>query len=176
MMTAMFTDRNRPFYRSSQLLSLGPIPQEAYKPFITNHFAKASRQIEAAVLDEIFAWAKGQTYTIQLLCNHCFARGGTITTKELQEVISEILEREKSVFGSFSRLFSDAQWQLLKAIAREDFIEAPSGMAFISKYELGAASTVQSALKRLIELEFVIEDNGGYRIHDVLYGRWLAQI
>ena len=47
---------------------------------------------------------------------------------------------------------------------------------FIQKYNLGAASTVSTALKALERLELVIKDEENYLVHEVQLARWMARI
>ena len=47
---------------------------------------------------------------------------------------------------------------------------------FHTKKELGAASSLGSALKMLLNEEIVIRENEEYMIHDAIMTRWLQSI
>ncbi|WP_339880421.1 hypothetical protein [uncultured Algoriphagus sp.] len=46
----------------------------------------------------------------------------------------------------------------------------------MQKHNLGAASTVSTALKALEKLELVIKDEGSYLVHEVQLARWMASL
>lgn len=47
--------------------------------------------------------------------------------------------------------------------------------AFIKKYRLPSSSSVQSALKGLLEKDFVTQEAGAYQIYDRFFGLWLQR-
>ena len=71
---------------------------------------------------------------------------------------------------------SKAQWKVLKAVAHDEPVENPLAQNFIGKYDLGATSTVSTALEMLKRNEIVIQDQGAYYIHEVLLTRWLQSL
>ena len=68
------------------------------------------------------------------------------------------------------------QFNLLTAIAKENFVEKPTAKDFILKYQLGAASSVQATLNALIKKEIVVTGDSGYFILDVFFSRWLQTL
>lgn len=176
MMLSMFSQQNRPFYNSTQLLELKPIDPETYGAFISHHFKRHGLIIQSEHIDEIYQWSRAQTYTIQLICNMLFGMKKKITTQDLQQVYAEILEQQKPYFFNYSKLLTNAQWEVLKAIASSEPVESPYSKEFIMKHQLGTASSVASALNLLMDKEMVIEYEGKYLLHDVVLARWLQQI
>ncbi|MCB0482034.1 MAG: ATP-binding protein [Flavobacteriales bacterium] len=176
MMTSMFLEKNRPFYRSCQLISLDAIPLELYTPFIQNHFQAAEKTISAELIAEIYSWCKGQTYAVQLVCNLLFGTNEPLNTEVLRIIKSEILQQDAPLFAAYANLMSQTQWNVLKAIAKEGLVTNPMSREFGSKHKLGAASTVNSALKMLVEKEIVVANDEGYFVHETLFGNWLATL
>lgn len=173
MMTSMFTEKKRPFYRSSQLMELKPIEIKEYRKFINRHFKAGNKSIAPIVIDEIYNWSRGQTYCIQLLCNRLYAAHDNVEPKHLPQVIDEILEQEHNVFSNYFSLFTKTQWNVLRAVAKEEPLINPLSKEVLSRRQLGAASTVKSALTQLQQKEFVIKDDDQYLVHDVIFARWL---
>lgn len=68
------------------------------------------------------------------------------------------------------------QVRLLKAIAKEGCVKEALAGDFISKYRLRAASSVSSALKKLIGNELVYQTADGYIIYDRFMGEWLRKL
>jgi uncharacterized protein len=176
MMTSMFTDKNRPFYRSAQLLEINPIALEHYQPFIKKQFTKYGKSIDDAIIHQLYLWSKGQTYAVQLICNKLFSISDNPTQEQLQKVCSEIIQQEAPIFHTFTSTLTKVQRKILKAIAIEQQVSQPKSSGFLNKYKLGAASTVQDALKRLLEMNIVVYENENYFVQDIILSRWLESI
>lgn len=99
-MQAMFAEKNRPFYRSSQLLPLQAIPLDAYLPFIQKHFSNEGKSIDSNCVEVLYKWSRGQTYCVELICNKLFARHNNAKIADLEEVYTEILNQESAVFDT----------------------------------------------------------------------------
>ena len=101
---------------------------------------------------------------------------------EIKDTINEVwndrslLKQEAPVFANYSNLLSDGQFNLLKAIAKDEAVQNPQASEFLLSHNLGAASTVRSALKSLINKELVIKEANNYLVHDVLFARWLQRL
>lgn len=176
LMASMFLEKNRPFYKSTQLIQLAPINIEAYKIFIQKHFKNAGKTISERHIKEIYKWSRGQTYCIQLICNKLFGSCDNVKTDDLLKTYSEIIAQESAILSNYSNLLTHTQWHVMQAIAKEEPVKNPHSQDFIQKNELGAASSVGSALKMLLNKEIVIRENEGYMIHDVIMARWLQSI
>lgn len=174
LMTSIFADSNRPFYKSCSMMALGPIPKESYFPFIKTHFEEDGREITNALLERIYSWSEGQTYAIQLLCNRLFGMGREVNEEVLDDLIDEILEEESPVFSNYFHLLPKMQWKVLKAVAKERRVENPLSKDFLRRHELGAASSVSTAIKSLEEKEMLAWEEGKYFVHDLIFSRWLA--
>lgn len=87
------------------------------------------------------------------------------------------LVRENGTFyETLYDLYSPSVMRLLKAIAREGIVKEINASAFISKYNLKAASSVSSALKTLTETDQVCKTPAGYRLYDPLLAAWLRSM
>ena len=176
MMISMFSEKNRPFYRSAQLLQLNPIDLTSYKPFIRNHFKDNQKYIDETAIESIYSWSRKQTYCTQLLCNKLFGLYNNVNPENLFSVYEDIMAQESPVFSGYTKLLTRTQWEVILAIAKEEPLTNPLSKQFADKYHLGAASSVSTALKMLQKNELVIEDDGEYYVHDVLLARWLQSL
>ena len=48
--------------------------------------------------------------------------------------------------------------------------------AFVEKYSLQSASAVQSAMKGLLEKDFVTFENGVYSVYDIFLDYWIQRM
>ena len=56
---------NRPFYQSTQLLTIGTVNRDEYADFAMAHFAKNNLQLPREVFDAIYDKFDGHTWYIQ---------------------------------------------------------------------------------------------------------------
>jgi hypothetical protein len=175
IMTAMFTHQGRPFYRSTQVIPLKPIDRQAYKAFIRHHFESSGKKVTEAATDNMLTWCKQQTYYVQLLCNRLFARYDEVNEGHLQTIWEEIIEEEEAIFHNYKNLLTQKQWDVLGGIAKEEPVKHPNAHDFLQRFRLGAASSVQSAVKALRDKQLLTWDENGYAVQDALLARWLQQ-
>ncbi|MEK0337980.1 MAG: hypothetical protein QQN41_11160, partial [Nitrosopumilus sp.] len=176
MMTSMFAKKNRPFYRSAQLLQLNPIELRDYEKFITKHFTENGKTIDPETIKAIYTWSRKQTYCVQLVCNKLYGMHDNVKPKHPEQVYDEILKQEAPVFSDYTNLLTATQWKVMLAIALEEPLENPLSKEFINKHHLGAASSVSTALKMLQNNELVIKEDQRFYIHDVLLARWIQAL
>lgn len=175
MMAAMFGDESRPFYRSAQMRLLEGLPREAYQSFVVEHFRQTRKQISDAQISQVFNWGRMQTYYLQLAFNKLYSKYKDVKDEHLSVVFEEILAQETPVFSTYQQLFTSFQWKVLIALAKSEGEESPMSQGFLSKYSLGAASSVGTALKALEKKEFVIREGEAYHLQDTLLMRWMQR-
>jgi len=176
MMISMFSEKTRPFYRSTQLMQLDPLPEKEYMKFIRSFFRKYGKSIDPTQINIIFNWTRMQTYYVQLVCNKLFGRKDQLDDDVVIDVFSEIIQQEIPLFSAYQKLLTKVQWKLLVAISKAEEVSNPYSQEFLTKYGLGAASSINAALDNLIRKELVIHHNQKYTLHDTLLMRWLQQL
>ena len=174
LLTAMFNDASRPFYQSTEFMYLKRIEKDAYAKFINRHFTLASKKIAPLSIDEILEWTKLHTFYVQALCNKLYSLDEkNIDNKTVHRMCLDILRQNEGAFINYKNLLPTQQWNLLKAIAKEDSVSRLNQKSFLNQYHL-SASSVQRSIKALLQREMVVEEDGVYQVYDVFLGRWLA--
>jgi hypothetical protein len=84
-----------------------------------------------------------------------------------------ILSENEPVYANYLNLLTTMQYRVLRAIALNDGINNPLSKEFLSKYALGAASSVSQAIKSLSDKEFVFFSKGRYCLNDVFLAQWI---
>jgi hypothetical protein len=172
ILEAMVNEKSRPFYRQLRPMILGPIPIGSFTPFIKKGFSQVAN-VDDDTIDEIYRSAKGNPQRTQQICHWLFSKAidGKIPTSTLvKEVVVEIcLSLNKEFEDELDGIKNKRQRQILKALAI-DSTEKPMSRKFIQRHALGPVSSVQTALKGLIEKG--IMDNR-YEFVDPLLKRWL---
>src|SRR5690606_30121004 len=110
----------------------------------------------------------------QLVCNHLFANYKKVTVTDVDTIFNQILVQQQAIYANFQKILTRAQWNVFRAIAKEEPLQNPLSKDFLQKHTLGAASTVSTALKALEKLELVIKDERNYLVHEVQLARWMA--
>jgi hypothetical protein len=174
IMESLFTAASRPFFQSTQLLQLKEIEFTDYREFAFKHFANGKRRMMPEAVQWVYEIVNGHTWYVQMLLNRLYSQNYLQTDKwQAQEILTEILSENEATYQTYCKLITNKQLALLKAIAAETFVSEPTASAFITKYNLGAASTVSASLKSLLDKELLIENNGKFSVYDRFFSLWL---
>lgn len=177
LMDAMFSSVNRPFYQSTQKISLKEIPLKPYSEFSKNLFKLYGKVLNEDVFIYIYEKLMGHTWYIQYILNVIFSRcSNECSIKDVEMILADILEEENVTYKTYCELIPKGQLRLLRAIAREKKIYEPYESAFMKKYDLTAVSSVRQALEALKEKSFILKDeDGSYFVYDRFFSIWLEK-
>lgn len=172
----MFLSAKRPFYNSTQIMTLTTIPMESYYKFAESLFAEGGRTIDETQFKFIYDSFEGHTWYVQTILNRLYESGGDITEREqVTEAIRTIVRENTMVYQNTIAMLPDKQLQVLKALAKEGKTATPNKGSFIQKYSLKAASSVSSALTSLVDKELVYRSQEGYSVYDRFMEIWLRE-
>lgn len=179
MMQEMFLSAARPFYHSADMLELKAIAPEIYIPFIVGHFKKRNRHIQAGYVEKVYTLFKGHTYYIQKTFNEAFSdtlEGEECTFDTLQTAIDNMIAANDTIFREILSNIPEKQKELLYAIARDGEAARITSSEFIKRHSLTSASSVQSAMKKLLEKDIITEINKVFSVTDKLFAMWINGI
>lgn len=179
MMQAMFLSSSRPFYQSSDLMEIGAIDKDIYVPFVIEIFERYERRISSENVMKVYDLFKGHTFYIQKTFNECFADtspGEECTIETILTAIESMISESAIIYREILSKIPEKQKELLYAIAKEKEVKQILSGSFIRRHNLASASSVQAALKKLIEKELVAETNKSYYIVDKLFALWINEI
>lgn len=174
----MFLSKSRPFYQNAQLMDLRPLKPDVYTAFATRLFAQHEKHIEPSVIAQVYTDYNATTWYMQMLMNELFTltgQGETCTLEHLDMAQKNIIQVQEGSYIMQLNILSSKQKRLLQAIAKEGCAKAVTSQAFVKKHALDSASTVQSALRVLLEKDIVTADNGQCRVSDFFFGHWLQE-
>ena len=170
----MFASASRPFYQSTQMMPLGDIDKSAYYDFSSDKMRNNRQSIDEETFDYLYTKLSSHTWYVHTLLNRLYESGyETIDKTTVEDIMADILLENEGTFQTFLRLVTPIQAKVLYAIASEGTIKEIQGKSFLTKYQLGAASTVKTAVKSLVEKELLLDNNGEYQIYDRFFGIWL---
>ena len=176
LMREMFSTAKRPFYQSAENLILGEIPQDIYRKFAKRLFAKAERELSDAAFDLIYTALFGHTWYVQSALNRAYAFGKKLTNEQVaREALDAAIENGSATYKLYCETLPKGQLAVLRAIAAEGTVAAPTSGKFIARHSLGAASSVRQAIAALSDKTFVLRgEDGAYSVGDRFFGLWLA--
>lgn len=177
MMQEMFLSSARPFYRSADMLELEAISKEIYVQFVTGHFRGAKKKISEENVAKVYDFFKGHTFYMQKTFNEAFADTSVneeCSGEKIKAAISVLVDSYDTIFREILSNVPEKQKELLYAIAIDGEASSITSSAFIRRHRLSSASSVQSAVKKLLEKDLVTISHKVYSISDRFFALWLA--
>lgn len=179
LLEEMFNSSAHPFYNSTSYMELGPIPQEKYIEFACYWFEQYNKHIDAELVSVVYNLAEGNTYVMQRICHELFdalPSEQAVNRPLLARVVNDIIETEAPRYARMLSHVPERQQNLLFAIAKEGRVQRIMSGSFLRKYHLLSSSSVQNAIKHLLELDLVSLDNKQYFVPDVFLRMYLNNI
>lgn len=177
IMGEMFLDHARPFYQSASIMSLDPISIDKYSAFIQHHFKANQLVVAAEAISRVYEQFQGNTYYIQKTFRDAFSasiEGGiTCDVPLVERIIDEMMSESGHKYSETLSRLTLPQKELLYAIADEGRAQRITSGQFIKRHRLQSASSVQAALRKLMEYGLVTTKDGSYYIEDQLFYHWL---
>ena len=173
VMQEMFTSVKKPFYQSTQILTIGTIDYEEYSNFAMEHFRRHGIILPQDIFEKIYNDYNGHTWYVQYILNRIYGYNSDITPELIDYAKAEIIQELSYSYADLLKAYSAGNIRLLKAIAQEGIVKEILAGSFISKHRLRAASSVSTSLKKLIEKELIYETEDGYIIYDRFMNEWL---
>jgi uncharacterized protein len=178
MMMNIFSNVKRPFYQSTQYISLEKIDRDKYATFIRSKFLESGITIDGEALELVMDWSQGYTFYTQSVCNLLYYMAEErIEVETVKQACFELLKRNEPVFYQYRQMLTTGQWNFLIAIAKEGEVKQLTAQKFISKYNIGSPANARRISKSLIDKELLLQITQKketiYRVYDVFLSHWL---
>ncbi|MDI6792173.1 MAG: ATP-binding protein [bacterium] len=174
----LFSNPNRPFYKSGKHFPLGKIEKEVLADFVSSKFREGEIEITREMVSEIVDLCEAHPYYVQFLSHILWEEGeekAEIGREELDTALQKLLKRESGSYITLWDTLSQKQRQIMSALSQEEKAEVFSSK-FLQKYNLGAASSLQKTLKSLMEKDLIEKEDGVYVMADVFFKRWIRTL
>lgn len=180
MMQRIFTHDNEPMYKMAKPLLLGPIDRTAFVAFILGRFAATDRQITDEAVERILQITQCHPFDTQELCHFTWnlaTLDQAVATPELVDrAVERVLVAENARYTDLWSRLTKQQRLVLSALMASGGTSSIYSEAYRRRYGLGPGSSVQRALKTLLESDLVEETSPGhYRVPDTFLRAWLAR-
>lgn len=178
IMGNMFTSPSRPFYQSVSMIHLEAIAIDKYIDFALTQFENYGKKIDKQVVIDCYNKFNGITWYIQKMLNTLFfmtEKGDTCSTSMINTALQNTLESMDYAYSEMIFRLSDKQKELLLAINQDDVATNITSSNFIKRHNLASASSIQSAIKILLDKDFVTLEQGRYQLYDQFLSIWLKE-
>lgn len=176
MIVEMFSKHSRPFYQSTTIMSVPKLDIEKYRAFAVSHFEKGGKGLSPDVVDEVYDMFEGVTWYLQRVMNKLYMLTPTSETCDnhyIPNAIEDILDENQMAYEALLYQIPSRQKALLMAICAEGKASSITSTAFVRKHSLSSSSSVQSAIRGLLDKELVTSENGSYEVYDKFLAIWL---
>lgn len=177
-MSAMFTNASRPFFQSVSIMHLDAIDIDAYDRFAKALFAEGKRLLADGVTKAVYDISYGITWYTQKLFNTMYAHtteGDVCLPEDVEDALEYIIKTQAYSYEEVLFRLPERQKQVLIALAKSGPTKSITSAAFLQANALPSASTVQSAVRGLLEKDYITLFHGTYSVYDLFLGNWIQR-
>ena len=178
VMGNMFLSPARPFYQSVSMMHLEAIPVEKYIEFAMAHFERDNKSISPEAVRALYNRFQGVTWYLQKVLNLLYSvtpLEGSCTAEAVDRAVELVIDSFRFTYQEILYRMPEKQKSLLIAIASEREARAVTSADFVKRYRLISASSVQSALRSLLEKDFITQQDSSYTVYDQFFAIWLRE-
>jgi uncharacterized protein len=169
LLNELFEDRNRPFYRLCERMTLDRISEEKYFPHIQcAAHQKWGKDLVTEAVSCILDKSQRHPYYVNLLCSRLFLKETPPSVMLVEDAWQQYVTEEKSNVASEIDLLSKNQRKLLFMLARTRGSNQPLGQKYINTVNISKA-TIDQSLRFLNKKDYVYQDTAGcFKVLDPL--------
>lgn len=174
MMSEIFNNSGKPFYRFGDIIMLKKIEAEKWQSFIIEGFNKTGKQIDSSTAVLIPQVMKNHSWYVQQLAHYTWnvtSKKATVT--ELNRALAEVINANSPLYQREMEIISTTQLNLLKAIAKGE--TKFTSTAVMHHYALGTPRNVSKNKTTLINNDIIDEEDGVFEFLDPAFELWFKK-
>jgi len=177
ILLGMFSEKSRPFFQSAQLFELQRLPHDELVGYLIDQFKKCGKHCPQKNAEKISLASKQYPYYAQKLALNVYEISGkVIHAKDIAYALKIMIDNEIYFYQATLQALAPRQIALLRAVAIEPEKTLFSNR-YISRHDLGSIGGVQSALKKLRQMDLVeIGAEGQHQVVDPIFCIWLQRL
>jgi hypothetical protein len=175
LMQDLFSNPNRPFYRSGKIFPLGKIPFDDISEFIKKRFQEGGLEIGDTAVKAILETTECHPYYTQYLCHVLYdLQGGpAVHEEDISKALDLLLHRETPGYMNTWDLLTVRQKQTLMALSETAPGEMPFRHEMLRRFGMSQPAVMLRALSSLMEKDLVDKEDGKYEIVDLIFKKWI---
>jgi hypothetical protein len=170
----MFSQKSRPFYRSSQVVEFTPIDDALFSKWLIHKFQSVGVGVQEDAIDYLQKQVDHSTNYVQMACFHLVAKGVSVVNKQaIDEVLSQMASQGQYAYGTLLASLPPVQQRVLRMVALEG--RAGSSQELMERYEIKNPPHVNIAVKSLVAKQ-ILNVSSSIReasFDDPLFAVWL---
>ena len=171
----MFGKRSYPFYKFGDMLFLERIPIEYWQQYVQSRFEQTGKHIDAAFVDDIYAYVDGNSSYVQQLSWLVWARTTEMANSEiLTEAKQDLLRQNHALFMEQMNSLTFYQIRFVKALMAGKALEI-NRKETIEEFELGSSANIAIIKKALQKKELIEVEGKNIYFSDPIFIHWLRQ-
>ena len=174
----LFNNKKRAFYHSASQISIGPLPEADTIAYLQKKLSASGITLDEETGQYLISVAGAIPHYIQLLAAEmwqCLIGTKKPATKKVVDYcVAQIIALKSDYYMELFDRQSQSKKQLLQSltVSRKNVFYT----TYISTYRLGSVSTVQRAMKELVEEGTVEKMSGEYAIADPFFKAFVTEI
>ena len=175
MMTDIFNNPSKPFYRFGDIILLPKIEKTKWTSFIVSSFSNTGKTISEEDAELIPVLMKNHSWYVQQLAHYTWNLAKNQASKtDILNALTELIQANSPLYQKEVESISTTQLRLLKAVANAE-IQFTS-TAVMQKYNLGTPHNVQKNKKILINNDVIQDEDGIIQFVDPAYELWFKNV
>ena len=171
MMTEIFNNSSKPFYRFGDIMLLQKIEIKNWIQFICNGFANSGKQINEEIAMIIPSLMKNQSWYVQQLSHYVWnLTENKATIKNINMALNELINANYPLYQMEIENISHTQLNLLKAVSKGE--TQFTSIHVMQKYALGTPRNVSKNKTILINFDIIHDVNGIFEFLDPAFELW----
>lgn len=174
MMTDIFNDSSKPFYRFGQVIWLKKIEERYWVEFIVDAFKRTGKSISTSMAKRICEVTKCHSWYVQQLGFFIWnATDQNVTQETFDQALQRLIDTNAPMFQNDVEVLTASQKAMLQAV--NDGIYQFSAESSKRIYAMGNANTI-ARNKRILQDKDIIEQRGKeYEFVDPIFQIWFNQ-
>lgn len=178
LLKRMFLTPAKPFYRSAQTFALELPPADESAAFLVSRFKSVSVRLSPALAADMVARAEDVPYYLQALGSWVFRMvsersGREVCAADVDAGFELMYAAERELFENVFRSLPESQRLVARAVAREPVAQFTDD--YRARHSLPSSSTVNTAVRRLVNDSRMDRLDGVHRLVDPLFAHHLRQ-
>lgn len=171
MMSELFNQPSRPFYRFGDLMNLQKIERSHWVSFIMDGFKLTGKGIDEETAGLIPDLMKNHSWYVQQLANYAWNKTKTKCTEEtVISAMQELIGANTPFYQRVIEGLSATQVNLLKAVAQGE--RQLTGASVMHTYRLGTPRNVSKNKTALINQDIISVTSAGFEFLDPAFEKW----
>lgn len=174
MMTEIFNNSSKPFYRFGDIMFLNKIERTKWTHFLIERFKDSGKSIEPSIAEMLPTIMKNHSWYVQQLAHYTWnLTSQNATILELNQALIELVQANYPLYQNEIEQLSITQVNLLRAICLNEtkFTSAE----VMKKYNLGTPRNVSKNKTTLIQKDMIHEIESGFEFLDPAFELWFRE-